>query len=324
MLNFKIHTNHFRSFYLAISYNRPKFCRFPSWYPDAITFANESIVGEKPYGLFINTENIVYTVGDNGNIVSMWSQESNNSTNTIYANLSDPRSVFVTPNGDIYIDNGENGVVDIWTSNVINSPVSLGINESCSGLFVDVKNNLYCSIEKQHKLIRKALDNDSSSVEPIASAGSDTSLPSILDSPRGIFVDIKLNLYVADSGHHRIVRLQLKSLEVKIVAGKGAEEPFDLNRPSGVIIDGNNYLYIADQGNHRIVGSGPYGFRCLVGCSGVESSTAATLSIPWMMSFDSDGNIFVADRGNHRIQKFALATNLCGKFINVLSFVQYE
>ena len=32
----------------------------------------------------------------------------------ISTNLSDPQSIFVTTNGDIYVDNGFNGRVDKW------------------------------------------------------------------------------------------------------------------------------------------------------------------------------------------------------------------
>ena len=77
-------------------------------------------------------------------------------------------------------------------------------------------------------------------------------------------------------------------------------------------MDADGYLFIVDSSNHRIVGSGPGGFRCVVGCSGSSGPGSYQLNGPQTMSFDSDGNIFVADSGNGRLQKFLLAQNSCG------------
>ncbi|CAF4342654.1 unnamed protein product, partial [Adineta steineri] len=45
--------------------------------------------------------------------------------------------------------------------------------------------------------------------------------------------------------------------------------------------------FIADYFNNRIVGSGPNGFRCLVGCSTVAGSASNQLYYPSSLSFDS-------------------------------------
>ena len=72
-----------------------------------------------------------------------------------------------------------------------------------------------------------------------------------------------------------------------------------------------------DTGNNRIVGSGPNGFRCLVGCSGSGGSASNQLNSPETLSFDSYGNMFVTDWWNNRIQKFVLSTNSCGKYKSI-------
>ena len=68
-----------------------------------------------------------------------------------------------------------------------------------------------------------------------------------------------------------------------------------------------------DSNNDRIVGSGPNGFRCLVGCSGSQGSASNQLNTPITLSFDSYGNMFVTDCGNNRIEKFILTNNSLGK-----------
>ncbi|CAF4380599.1 unnamed protein product, partial [Adineta steineri] len=76
------------------------------------------------------------------------------------------------------------------------------------------------------------------------------------------------------------------------------------------------YLYISDCYDNRIIGSGPYGFRCLFGCTSVAGSSSNQLNYPRTFSFDSYGNLYVADQNNNRIQKFILASNSCSLSYN--------
>jgi hypothetical protein len=73
-------------------------------------------------------------------------------------------------------------------------------------------------------------------------------------------------------------------------------------------LDAQKYLFIVDSLNHRIVGSGPNGFRCLVGCYGFGSQSNQ-LNVPFSLSFDRSGNMFVTDQGRRRIQKFEYLEN---------------
>ena len=82
------------------------------------------------------------------------------------------------------------------------------------------------------------------------------------------------------------------------MAGIGAAGTISLIAPHGVIVDGDGYLFIADFGAHRIIGSGPNGFRCIAGCSGVSGSASDQLDNPTRLNFDSDGNLFVVDKFN--------------------------
>ncbi|CAF4401005.1 unnamed protein product, partial [Adineta steineri] len=85
-------------------------------------------------------------------------------------------------------------------------------------------------------------------------------------------------------------------------------------------LDGNGYLFIADTNNNRIIGQGPYGFRCLFGCTEVYGSTPSQLYSPRTLRFDSYGNLFVADGYNNRVQKFILASNSCSLSYNQPTF----
>ncbi|CAF4377167.1 unnamed protein product, partial [Adineta steineri] len=80
------------------------------------------------------------------------------------------------------------------------------------------------------------------------------------------------------------------------------------------------YLFIADTNNNRIIGQGPYGFRCLFGCTTISGSTSNQLYSPRTLRFDSYGNLFVADGYNNRVQKFILASNSCSLSYNQPTF----
>ena len=186
----------------------------------------------------------------------------------------------------------------------------------CYSLFVDVNENLYCCLGDCHQVVRKLSSDTSNASATIAGSANSGSTATRLNTPRGIFVDLQLNLYVADSLNNRIQCFPSGSLTGITVAGFGAVMTIVLNNPKGVILDANGYIFIADFGNDRIVRSGPNGFRCIVGCTGSFGSASNQLYEPWALSFDSRGNLFVNDLGNYRIQKFTLETNSCSKSCN--------
>ena len=141
-----------------------------------------------------------------------------------------------------------------------------------------------------------------------------------LNSPAGIFVDFNLTLYVADSGNDRIQRFSSGQADATTIAGDGAPSTIILSSPMDVTLDGDGYLFIADTNNHRIIGSGPYGFRCVAGCTNSSGSDSNQLMNPRSLSFDSFGNIWVADFNNSRIQKFILNNNSCGEHSKIVYY----
>ena len=147
----------------------------------------------------------------------------------------------------------------------------------------------------------------------VAGNGTVGSALNQLHTPRGLFVDHNLNLYVADCDNNRVLRFPRDEVNGVVLAGSGAPGTIDLRGPMSIVLDADGYLFIVEFNNHRIVGSGPNGFRCLVGCSGVSGAAANRLHNPWSLSFDRYGNLFVADYHNSRIQRFSLARNSCRK-----------
>jgi hypothetical protein len=300
---------------LGVSYNRPKLYPNATWNPNATTFANISVVGSSPQALFVDTNNTVYVVAQALNQVLVWVKDSNISTRIISGGSNSSMGVFVNTNGDVYVDNGgSNHQVDKWTMNATSSVPVMNVTSRCFSLFIDINNTLYCSNDKEHKIVKASLDNASSAATIAAGNGNQGTGPYMLYWPNGIFVDSQFNMYVADCGNNRIQLFRPGELNGTTVAVHGVTENITLNYPSDVTLDIDGYLFIVEQNNNRIIGSGPGGFRCIVGCSGSTGTASNELHNPRYFAFDSYGNIFVTDMYNNRTQKFLLEQNSCGKY----------
>ncbi len=271
-----------------------------------------------PCGIFIDSNNTVYIASSARNQILVWSEGSSRPTRTISSGLSSPQSVFVNINGDIYVDNGNtSGRVDMWTLNATNSTPIMYVSGQCDGLFIDIKDNLYCSIGNINQVIAKSLNDLTPAVKIVAGSGCRGQAPDQLSSPTGIFVDINLDLYVADTYNSRVQRFESGNLNGTTVTGGPLNVGIKLKRPTGIVLDADSYLFIVDSSQNLIFGQGPNGFRCIAGCSASGSgwgqlNGAQQLSQPWAMSFDSYGNIYVVDRNNNRIQNFLLVSNDSG------------
>ncbi len=301
-------------YYIGQSLNQPKFCSSVTWDPNAITFADESTIGIYPTTVFVSVNNSVYIAEDNSSQVQIWVEGNMTPVKIITADLINPQGLFVSTNGDIYIDNGaSNGCVERWTWNATSGVTVMNVSGSCYSLFVDINNTLYCSLGSLNQVVKASLNNLGSLSTVAAGTGVAGSASNMLNDNHGIFVDINLNLYIADSGNDRIQLFQSGQSSGSTLVGKGATATVTLNYPAAIVLDADGNLFIADTNNDRIIRSDSSGFRCIVGCSGSSGSASNELNRPWSLSFDSYGNLFVTDQNNSRIQEFILATNSCGK-----------
>ena len=297
---------------LGIYYNLPRLSPCATWNSTGMTFANSSTVSN-PFGIFTTTDKSVYVAMLGSSKVEMWRNGILDSTKIFSVSGSAPCDVFVTSNGDVYVDNGAvKHRVDRWTPNATNASTVLLVNSSCYGLFVDSHDSLYCAMDIPHHVVKRSLDGPLNSTAVVAGNGTPGDASNMLHSARGIFVDITMRLYVADCSNHRIQRFPFEQPSATTVAGYGAAGTISLNCPTDVILDADGYLFIVEYYGHRVVGSGANGFRCIIACAGVNGSAANELNHPISLSFDRGGNLAVTDSTNNRIQEFLLATNSCG------------
>jgi sugar lactone lactonase YvrE len=137
-----------------------------------------------------------------------------------------------------------------------------------------------------------------------------------LHKPQQLTVDASGNVYIADTGDHKI-RIVDTTGTINTVAGSGAQglggdggSPTSalLNLPVGVSVDGAGNVLIADTGNQRIrIVSGGVIQTLAGGGNGGDggAATSALLAGPYGVAEDSAGNLYIADQGNNRIRKLS-------------------
>ena len=282
------------------------------WNPDAITIANDSVLGYAPARIFLNKNNTWYVSDANYNPIMSGLEGS--ATPTMIGNGG--HCVIATDNGDVYTYDDDNTQVTMRSVNGSSSSPVMIIRDFCDDLYVTTNNTLYCSISLMDQVVTKSLSDATNTLSMVAGTGCRGSESHMLAHPLGIFVDRNFSLYVTDTDNNRIQRFVYGSVNATTVAGNGAPGTITFNHPVDIVLDGNGYLFIVDRDSHRIVGSGPNGFRCVAGCTFGQGLASNQLSFPQSMSFDSDGNIWVADTGNNRLQKFVLKNSLSGKSIS--------
>ena len=306
-------------YFIGLSYNQPIFCPNASWSKNATTFASSNTIGGDPYNIFVTTNNTVYVPNKSNKFIIVWPETSLIPSRNISTSSSSMTTVFVAEDNSIYFDYQFNSISEIrrLSANLSNTLSIVQTFQSCYDIFIDISNYIYCSLPDYHQVVRKSLNNSFDQVKIVAGTGVNGSTSFMLNWPHGIFVDTNSDLYLADRSNHRIQLFPFGQSDAITIAGIGSSpSTINLDNPIAVILDANKYVFIVDRWNHRMIGSGPNGFRYLVGCNG-SGSAANQFKNPRAISFDTYGNIFIADGGNNRIQKLALITNSCTKFIKL-------
>jgi len=88
-------------------FNQPKLCPNVPWNPNGITFEDSSTIGMYPLRMFVDSHNTVCVTTRTMHLIQVWSEGNINPTRTISGNSNDPLGLFVTINGDVYIDNSQ-------------------------------------------------------------------------------------------------------------------------------------------------------------------------------------------------------------------------
>ncbi len=131
-----------------------------------------------------------------------------------------------------------------------------------------------------------------------------------LSKPRKLAIDSLGNIYIADTGHHRVRKVSARTGVITTVAGTGLAgfsgdgglaTAARLDTPHGIAVDAAGNLYIADTNNNRIrkVASGTQIITTIAG--GVPAgpfegpANQVPLVLPKEVAADGAGNVFVLE-----------------------------
>ncbi|MBK8598767.1 MAG: hypothetical protein IPN83_25000 [Holophagales bacterium] len=258
------------------------------------------------------------------------------------ARLSRPRGLAFDLSGSLYVADAENfrirrvsaaGVITTYggtgesgvggdggpAAAALFSPAGLANDFDGSGLaVVDLENNR----------IRR-ISYDTTNVFTIAGTGEFGYLGDLgpatsagLRQPWRSAIGPEGDLYIADSEHGRIRRVDRASREISTFAGGGSgpdggpAESAELNMPSGIAFDAAGNLLIAETWGGRIrkVEKSTGLIRTLAG--GGEQlgdggpATSARLDAPLGVAVDQIGNVFVADGQQNRVRRIDASTGV--------------
>ncbi len=203
------------------------------------------------------------------------------------------------------------------------------------GVAVDASENIYIADTNNHR-IRKVDAASPYNINTIAGTGSKgdsgdggPATEAQIYNPNDVYVDSSGNIYIADTGNHRIRKVDAASpYNINTIAGTGnrgfsgdggpATEA-QIDTPNGVYVDSSGNIYIADTGNHRIRkvdAASPYNINTIAGTGSKGDSgdggpaTEAEFYNPYGVFLDVSGNIFIVDQINNRIRKVDASTGI--------------
>ncbi len=192
---------------------------------------------------------------------------------------------------------------------------------SPQGVAYDAAGNLYVADSKNHQVTRTDTAGQLTVVAGTGAQGfagdGSAAVAAELNGPIGVAVDSAGNLYIADTGNHRVRRVDAEGLIATVVgngvagvAGDGGPGvSASLRGPAALVLDASGALLIADAGNHRIRKLQRNGTLITVVGSGSEgdngdggSALAASLEQPSGLTVLSDGRVLIADRAARRVR----------------------
>jgi len=234
-----------------------------------------------------------------------------------------PSGVAVDGSGNVFVaDSGNHRVQKLtlssnawneWGKSGGGPGVGLGEFLAPSGVAVDGSGNVYVTDSAHHRVQKLNPSTNAWSEWKKNGAGMGNGLGEF-NSPFGVAIDASGDMYVADSGNHRIQKL---SGDANAWSQWGATTPDSGSLPGefllplGVAVDGSLNVYVADGGNNRIqkLNLSTNTWSAWGTASGDSGTDLGEFTAPMGVAVDGIGNMYVADFGNHRIQKLTLSSN---------------
>lgn len=269
----------------------------------------------------------------------------------VEARLSLPRAVAVDGQGIVYFTDTENHAIRrVGPDGVVTTIAGTGtdgyggdggpaVSANLNGpraLVFDGAGNLYFSDTTNHAVRRISTSGVITTIAGNGSAGSAgdgaQATAALLSAPLGLAFDSKGDLFIVDTGNHRVRKITTGTGVISRVVGTGVQSfsgdgapaiDATMRAPAGIAIDKDDNLYIVDQNNARvrkvtamtgnistIIGNGTQGFG---GDNG--PGTSAQINQARLIAVDAAGVLYLADQSNHRVRRYGtdgMITTLAG------------
>jgi DNA-binding beta-propeller fold protein YncE len=184
-------------------------------------------------------------------------------------------------------------------TNAMLGPNGVAVDAAGNLFIADSYNNRIRKVDR-NGIITTVAGNGSSGYPGDGGAATDASLY----GPSGVAVDGSGNLFIADSGHSRIRKVDVHGT-ITTVAGNwlsdysgdgGNAAGASLQGPTGVAVDAAGNLFIADSGNNRVRQVGTNGVITTVVGKGSRA-----LNVPSGVAVDAAGNLYIALNSRSKI-----------------------
>ena len=264
--------------------------------------------------------------------------------------LESPRSVAVDSAGTVFIaDPGADGVWRVNAAGAVSllgakthapeaalePAATLGSRIAPSGVAVDPRGYLVVVDSARNRV---CYVDSGGGITALAGNGQSgfggdggPAVDALLAGPSGVAVDDAGNVFIADTGNHRIRRVEASTGVISTVAGDGRAgfrgdgglaTSSSLTSPQGLAVDSEGNLWIADSGNNRVrlvrassgtivtvAGNGGLGFS-----GDGDLALQASLARPTQVAVDEEGNLFIADSYNDRVRRVDASTHVMTTF----------
>jgi uncharacterized protein (TIGR03437 family) len=181
-----------------------------------------------------------------------------------------------------------------------NGPAASARLSHPSGVAVDAQGSIFIADRDNHRIRRVAPDGTISTVAGTGVAGNGgdggAATQAQLNTPSGVSLDAAGNLYIADTGNHRVRQLTPWGQIVPVVST-------GLASPVYALADGGGNVYVADSGGGKI-------FR--VGATGAMTTVLDRLESPAGLALDGSGNLYFTESAGKHVRRLGPAGDVTG------------
>jgi tripartite motif-containing protein 71 len=224
--------------------------------------------------------------------------------------FGEPSGVAIDPRGSVYVaDTGNERVVHLWGDGTylseIAGPDELGgaqLRGARSVAVSPVTGDLYVADTNHNRVL--VYSPKGTLLEKIGAGEGDGSAgrePGEFDHPSAVAVGSSGEVFVADTGNDRIVRLSPDGSFAGEL-GRPGSGPGIVHDPTGVAVDAAGRVYVVDSTSNRVEVFGPSGEH--LAQWGQRGDGPGYLSQPTTVAVGCEGSVYVADTDNNRVERF--------------------